>query len=50
MHDLEDYMDYKTALANRVRQARTEVKQMLTIEGSQEQQERYRQCNKLIDE
>ena len=34
VHELEDYLDYKIALANRVRQARTETKQLLVIEGA----------------
>ncbi len=49
-HDLEDYMDYRIALAERVKQARQEMRTLLEIEGSQAQLDRYKECNKKIDD
>ena len=49
-HDLEDYLEYRVTLAERVKQAKQEMRTLLAIEGAQDQLDNYKGCNKKIDE
>jgi hypothetical protein len=33
MHDLEDYEEYRDTLFNRINQAKTEIKDLLNLDG-----------------